>query len=35
MNRAEDLRPWAIIMAKAPHMPHVVLVSSPASISPI
>jgi len=35
MNRAEDLKPWAIIIIKAPYIPQEVLVSRPASINPM
>lgn len=34
-NRAEDLRPWAIIIVKEPIKPHDVFESMPASINPI
>ena len=35
MNRADEPRPWAIIIIRAPAIPHVLLVSIPASISPM
>jgi len=35
IKRADELNPWAIIIINAPYIPHVVLVSSPASIRPI
>jgi len=34
-NRAEDLKPWAIIIVRAPINPQDVLDSIPASISPM
>lgn len=34
-NRAEEHKPWAIIIIKPPHSPHFVLVDIPASIIPI
>lgn len=35
IKRADDLRPWAIIIASAPHIPQDVFVRRPASISPM
>jgi len=35
IKRAEDLRPWAIIIARAPDIPHEELDNIPASIRPI
>jgi len=35
MNRAEDLRPWAIIIIRAPVKPQMLFDNIPASIKPI
>jgi hypothetical protein len=35
MNKADDLRPWAIIIIRALDMPHVEFDSIPVSINPI
>lgn len=35
INNAEDLKPWATIIAKDPDIPHKELESSPASINPM